>query len=203
MAHTSINGKVRKTRAMSRTRSRPPHAAVSADAARSDPQVLLQLDLVEDADDWQQLAPVEAILASVAQALATHRALRSHLPAMATVALSSDAAVRELNRQWRNMDKPTNVLSFPAGAGPAGHGPRFLGDIVLAAETVAREAGELGKPVADHVQHLVVHGVLHLAGYDHEVADDAEVMEALEREILANLGVADPYADSDPITEVK
>ena len=115
-----------------------------------------------------------------------------------TVALSDDASVRALNATYRGLDKPTNVLSFPSGVSlaqlPPGE-PRPLGDIVLALETVQREAGERNIALADHVRHLVVHGTLHLMGYDHETDTEAEVMEGLETEILAGLGVADPYRD--------
>lgn len=105
-----------------------------------------------------------------------------------TVALESDAAVRKLNARHRRKDKPTNVLSYPSGEAS------FLGDIVLARQTVWREAREQNKTASDHVVHLVVHGALHLLGYDHETgAADAERMEALERRVLAKLGIADPY----------
>jgi len=106
------------------------------------------------------------------------------------VALASDAAVRKLNAQHRRKDKPTNVLSYPSGEAA------FLGDIVLARQTVLREAREQKKSPADHLVHLVVHGTLHLLGYDHETNEkDAERMEALERRVLAKLGIADPYAE--------
>jgi probable rRNA maturation factor len=129
--------------------------------------------------------------------------------------LADDAALRALNSRWRGIDKPTNVLSFPsagpafpaARSGPPGAAPKgvrkdarlatgygALGDIALAFETLAREAGELGVPLADHYRHLVAHGFLHLIGYDHETDAEAERMEALETRILARLGAADPYA---------
>ncbi len=105
------------------------------------------------------------------------------------VALADDRAVRSLNKRDRKQDKPTNVLSYPSGE------RAFLGDIVLARQTVWREARAQKKSPADHVAHLVVHGVLHLLGHDHETSDaDAERMEALERRILKRLGIADPYA---------
>ena len=102
--------------------------------------------------------------------------------------LTDDAEVRQLNARWRGKDKPTNVLSFPAGD------PVLIGDVVLAFQTVKREAAEQGKHFGDHLSHLVVHGALHLIGYDHVKARDAEAMEALERRVLAGLGIADPYA---------
>ena len=114
--------------------------------------------------------------------------------------LTDDAAVRALNAQWRGKDRPTNVLSFPAATpdeiarARAGGPPLLLGDVVLALETCRREAAEQGKPLADHVAHLVVHGVLHLLGHDHEDDAEADRMERLETAILAELGIADPYA---------
>lgn len=105
------------------------------------------------------------------------------------ILLSDDEGVRALNAQWRGKDMPTNVLSFPA---PAGAG--YLGDIVLAFETVEREARAQDKSFAAHTAHLLVHGLLHLLGYDHEADDEAENMEARERTILAALGYGDPYA---------
>ncbi len=105
-----------------------------------------------------------------------------------TVALADDKRVRALNKRDRKKDKPTNVLSYPSDE------KSFLGDVVLARQTIWREARAQHKVPADHVVHLVVHGTLHLLGYDHETSDaDAERMEALERRILAKLGIADPY----------
>ena len=98
-------------------------------------------------------------------------------------------------RTWRGLDKPTNVLSFPGSGSPSPKGVRHLGDLALAFETLAREAAEEQKSLADHVTHLIVHGTLHLLGYDHEADADAEEMEALEVAALARLGIADPYRD--------
>ena len=111
-----------------------------------------------------------------------------------SILLTDDAAVQVLNRDWRGVDKPTNVLSFPAeGISPPG-APALLGDVALAFETVAREAAAQGKPIEHHTRHLLVHGVLHLLGYDHVREEDAERMEERERKILARFGVSDPYA---------
>jgi probable rRNA maturation factor len=113
------------------------------------------------------------------------------------VVLTDDAAVREINRTWRHIDKPTNVLSFPSTTPPGNPAPAMLGDIVIAYETTASEALAEGKPFLDHLAHLTVHGFLHLLGYDHEDDGQAEEMERLEREILATLGVKDPYLATD------
>ena len=111
-----------------------------------------------------------------------------------SLCLADDAALRALNLRWRGLDKPTNVLSFPAA--PLGHGgdATTLGDIALAYETIAREAEDLGVPLADHYRHLLAHGFLHLIGYDHETDAEADRMEALETRILTRLGVGDPYS---------
>ena len=107
---------------------------------------------------------------------------------------TDDAHIRRLNAEWRGKDRPTNVLSFPAAAPANGAAlPPVLGDIVLAYETVAREAEDEKKPFEHHLSHLIVHGVAHLLGYDHEEEDEAEEMEALERAILARLAIPDPY----------
>jgi len=103
--------------------------------------------------------------------------------------LTDDAAVQALNARFRDKDKPTNVLSFPAPHNPERH----LGDVALAYGVCVREAAEQGKPLAHHLQHLVAHGVLHLLGYDHMSDDEAEAMEGLERVVLAGLGIPDPY----------
>jgi probable rRNA maturation factor len=114
------------------------------------------------------------------------------------IALASDAEVRDLNGRFRGQDKPTNVLSFPAAALPNAPASDASGDIVIAYETVMREAAEEGKPPLHHLAHLTIHGLLHLGGYDHEDDGEAEEMEALERRILRNLGMADPYrSDSE------
>ena len=116
-----------------------------------------------------------------------------------SIVLTDDSAIRSLNRDWRGIDRPTNVLSFPAVAaqGAPQEGPRALGDIVLALETVEREAQEQQLRLAHHFQHLVVHGLLHLLGFDHETEADAAIMEGLEIEILAGLNPGDRVILSD------
>jgi probable rRNA maturation factor len=145
---------------------------------------------------WQALAErAAAAVHDVAPELANPRLSASLL-------FTSDEEIHTLNRDWRQRDKPTNVLSFPmleredllglAADGP----PELLGDIALAHATCAREAAEKGVSLEDHAAHLIVHGLLHLAGYDHELSEqDAEAMEALETKALAICGIADPYGD--------
>lgn len=113
------------------------------------------------------------------------------------ILLTDDETVRDLNARFRARDRTTNVLSFPAPDQVPGPMPRSLGDIVLAYGICALEAQEQGKPLSSHLTHLVVHGVLHLLGRDHEVEAEAEAMEAEERRILADLGIADPYERPD------
>ena len=116
------------------------------------------------------------------------------------VMLTDDSTMRTLNLDWRGIDKPTNVLSFPAetkAASRKGGPPRMLGDIAIAYETMRREAADEGKPFNHHLSHLAVHGFLHLVGYDHENDTDAEAMESLETKILVQLGIPDPYADRE------
>jgi probable rRNA maturation factor len=110
-----------------------------------------------------------------------------------SVVFTDDSEQQTLNKQWRNIDAPTNVLSFPL-IEPHAPVSGLLGDIILARETVEREAREQGKSLADHVTHLVVHGFLHVLGYDHLDEDEALHMEGLETQILASLGISDPYA---------
>lgn len=151
--------------------------------------VSLDIDVSESGGDWSAIGDdVRPIYAAANAVAATPGVLTS--PVSVSIALSCDEEVAKLNAAYRASAKPTNVLSFPAGPGSP---PGFLGDIVLAAETIAREAEAQSVSFADHAQHLVVHGLLHLLGYDHETDADAVRMEALETHILAGLGVSDPY----------
>lgn len=154
----------------------------------------IRIDLRADDAGWRTDWPAAAGLCRKA-ARATLKARPSGLaqPVELCLVLSDDVRVRFLNRVWRRKDKPTNVLSFPAAdTAPAGV-PLLLGDVVLARETIRREARAQGKPADAHLQHLVVHGVLHLLGHDHIRAADAAAMERLEVAVLARLGVPNPY----------
>ena len=151
------------------------------------------------ADCWQREPDSEAVIQR-AVAAAAESVDEDVADAEVAVMLTDDAGIRTLNSNWRGIDKPTNVLSFPAlqpvGARGPDDAPPMLGDIAIAYETMRREADEEAKPFEHHLSHLAVHGFLHLVGYDHENNDDAEAMEALEREVLAQLGIPDPYAGS-------
>jgi probable rRNA maturation factor len=147
---------------------------------------------------WEQALPEAAALAKVAAALALRHG-EAPAATVVDISLTDDDEQRALNRTWRGKDTPTNVLAFPAAdpAMPVPDGaPLLLGDVVLAFETVRREATEQKKPLADHLRHLVVHGVMHLLGHDHENAAEAAIMEAREIAILAELGVPNPYRDT-------
>lgn len=149
-----------------------------------------------DAIDWESLA------AAAAQATAAVAPELAHDTMLVSLVMADDDEVHALNKQWRARDKPTNVLSFPMlsreevlRASAAPDAPAMLGDMILAHGVCTREAAEKGVPVTAHATHLIVHGLLHLAGYDHELGEaEAEEMEALERKALAQLGLADPYA---------
>lgn len=166
----------------------------SASEAEPEPPRSMVLDVIVEDGAWRCADEAERLVIQAAEAVLRHLG-REH--GEATVVLSSDARLRELNRTWRGKNKATNVLSFPARA-PSGvpGAERFLGDIIIAGETVAREADEQNKPLAHHLQHLVVHGLLHLLGYDHERVGEAREMERLEVEILGQIGVPDPYAET-------
>ena len=153
--------------------------------------------------DWEALA-ASAVSAAIA---ATPHGELAGIDALVEIAvrLTDDAEVQALNRDYRRKDKPTNVLSFPMvqpdlidNLANTDDGEILLGDIVLARETCEREAEERGVSIAAHATHLIVHGTLHLLGYDHMLDDEADAMESLEREIMAALGLHDPY---EPVEE--
>lgn len=164
-----------------------------------DIQISVEDDLWGDEDSLLMIA--DKVLGAAATHLSVHE--KQPFPPHAvelSLVFTNDESVREINAEWRGQDKPTNVLSFPAFPVTPGQKPGpMLGDIVIARETVEREAQELEKPFDEHLTHLMVHGFLHLFGYDHMENEEAEEMEALETRILAGLGLSDPYAGQDPI----
>ena len=144
---------------------------------------------------WRRRPAAKNIVKSAVKAAAKAVSTR---PVELAIVLSDDSAIRSLNRQWRGKNAPTNVLSFPAAAPGKGRSASpYIGDVVIAYQTTAREAAAEGKPFNNHLAHLAVHGFLHLLGYDHEDDCDADAMERLERRILKRIGVADPYAARD------
>jgi probable rRNA maturation factor len=147
-----------------------------------------------EAGDWSCLADPRSLAARAVAAAAEQSRIALAPEAEVSVLFTDDAHVHALNAAWRGIDKATNVLSFPSGA-PIGEA-MLLGDIAVACETVRAEAAADGKPLAHHLTHLIVHGFLHLVGFDHEIDADAAEMEALERAVLARLGIEDPYRDA-------
>lgn len=155
----------------------------------------LTIETIIEAGNWSDFEPLNETIDNVAAALDQSTMIPAR-PALVALSLSDDARVGELNGAYRDKPSATNVLSFPnPGHGPqAPGGPAFLGDIVLACETMRREALAQGKPAAHHFQHLLVHGILHLCGYDHIDDHEAAVMEDAERRVLQDLAIGDPYA---------
>jgi probable rRNA maturation factor len=159
------------------------------------------VDVLSESPLWEAEPGAEAVVREAISRAAD--AIDVGAPAAeVAVLLCDDATIAALNAQWRGREEPTNVLSFPAP--PASDlmpsepsAPVHLGDIAIARETVIREAREQGRTVSQHLAHLAVHGFLHLLGYDHQTDEEAEDMETLEREILATLGISDPYAPFD------
>jgi probable rRNA maturation factor len=163
------------------------------------------VDIVLESTRWKAQPRAKAV---IRKAVAAAAKATSTSGSELAIVLTNDSAIRALNRDWRSLDAPTNVLSFPAipprkpksraknpQAKPARDAaPALLGDIVIAYQYTAREAKAEGKPFSDHLAHLTVHGFLHLLGYDHEADEEAEEMEALERAALRRMGIADPYA---------
>ena len=154
----------------------------------------LKIDVLVDSENWKNAAAAKGVVRrALKQAATTLSTKTSEL----AIVLTDDAAMRRLNRNWRGIDAPTNVLSF-ATKNPGGRLDEelgcHLGDVVLAYETIKREALREGKPFDHHLAHLVVHGFLHLLGYDHGNDADANRMEARETAILRSIGIDDPYA---------
>jgi probable rRNA maturation factor len=189
---------------MRKSTARRAPEAISERNRNSGPMAQIALPMTEVlvvADCWQSEPDAEAVIQrAITTAAETVDADIGE--AELAVMLTDDTGIRTLNSNWRGIDRPTNVLSFPAlqptGRSGPGDAPRMLGDIAIAYETTRMEADEEQKPFEHHLSHLAVHGFLHLIGYDHEKDDDAETMETLEAEILAQLGIPDPYADRGP-----
>jgi probable rRNA maturation factor len=165
----------------------------------------LDIQIAVEADGWPDEDALDALASRVLGAAETFLKTEEGQPfpgeqTELSLVFADDETIQGINAEWRGKDKPTNVLSFPAYPLTPGKMPGpMLGDIIIARETVEREAVELDKSFEDHLTHLMVHGFLHLFGYDHIETDDAEEMEALETRILAQLGLSDPYAGQDPI----
>ena len=155
------------------------------------------LSTLVECDAWNQHEGFEALASVVIAGAVAATKIKLAKGAEVSLLLCDDARIREINREWRGLDKPTNVLSFPAAPRALLAKSPAVGDIAIAYETVAREAVDEGKTFRDHYMHMVAHGFLHLLGYDHETDAEAEEMEGLEISILSALGVADPYATLD------
>lgn len=155
----------------------------------------VRYDVAINADGWQSEHSLRMLVDRVLEAT-LHALEFDDVDSELSLVFTDDANIRTINAKWRHIDKATNVLSFPAFSIQPGQRPGpILGDIVIARETVQREAQEENKSFDDHLSHLIVHGLLHLTGYDHQNDDEAEQMESLERKILASLGISDPYND--------
>jgi len=154
----------------------------------------VQIDVIVRSARWRKRSTAKTIVKkavlAAADAVSTPRAELA-------IVLSDDSAIRTLNRDWRGKNAPTNVLSFPAARPGKGlSASPYIGDVIIAYQTVAREAAAEGKPFNHHLAHLAVHGFLHLLGHDHENDRDADKMERLERKILKRLAIPDPYGPS-------
>jgi probable rRNA maturation factor len=151
-------------------------------------------DIVVESELWHAQPQAESIARAAIAAASAHSTRGGEV----SILLSDDSAVRELNRQWRGIDKPTNVLSFPAPATPAAH-VHFghLGDIVIAFETLQRECEDESRHFLHHLAHLSVHGFLHLIGHDHQADTEADAMEAIESKIMISMNMPDPWLARD------
>jgi len=156
----------------------------------------LTVDLAVEDPSWTALRDLQTLVERAVAAALAEAGVAADEPTELSCLFCDDDTIQGLNRQWRGQDKPTNVLSFPT-EGPGAE--VMLGDIAVAFGTVRREAEAEGKRIEDHVAHLVIHGTLHLLGEDHETPAEADAMEALETRAMAHLGLADPYAGSEPV----
>jgi probable rRNA maturation factor len=178
------------------------HGDAASGSEPADPLQWLTADVLVEDGEWTSAGDLDSAVADTVAALWRYLPRCEPRLLLATVVFETDAAVQALNLQFRQQDKPTNVLSFQATPPPAGvklpaGEPVHIGDVVLAAETVMREARDLTITPRAHVQHLVLHGLLHLLGHDHDISSAAQRMEAIETSVLATLGIADPYAGAE------
>lgn len=159
----------------------------------------VEIDIVVEAPAWESVNALEMLARDCVSASVGASGVKLSQNCELSVTFCDDAAMRALNAQWRGKDAPTNVLSFPTPGALAAK--PLIGDIIVAYETVMREASEQEKPIREYVAHMLVHGFLHLIGYDHETDAEAEAMEALERRIAMALGLSDPYADEPRLAD--
>jgi probable rRNA maturation factor len=153
----------------------------------------LSVETLVECESWRSIADLDALIERCLSAALAETGERPREGCEVNLLFCDDAKIQGLNARFRGIDKPTNVLSFP---GPGDLATTLLlGDIAIAYETVAREAQEQGKPLPHHLCHMIVHGFLHLLGYDHETDEEAEAMEADEISVLRQLGIADPYGE--------
>jgi len=153
------------------------------------------IDIAVESPLWEPVTGIKELVDQAIAATLRHVRIDRNPAAELSLLLCDDARIRDLNREWRTIDKPTNVLAFPAVDSQT----ETFGDIVLAFETIASEAQRDHKSFEDHLRHLIVHGLLHLLGHDHGTAGEADEMEALERRVLRDLNIADPYRETNPL----
>jgi probable rRNA maturation factor len=159
---------------------------------------LIDIVLARESGGWPDEAKLFELSERLVAAATKVLRLKPAGPCELSLVFADDSTIKALNAVWRGKDRPTNVLSFPSfPLKPRDNLPQLLGDVILAFETVAREAADEAKPLEHHISHLILHGFLHLLGYDHETDADAEEMEALERRVLTKLAIPDPYAVID------
>lgn len=156
----------------------------------------IEIDISVGNSAWGDPAPLRRLFEKALREAFAEADLRVVPGTELSLVLTDDAAIRKLNCEWRGKDKPTNVLSFPGGDEDEPPFGPLLGDIVIARETLEREAEAEKKSFDAHLTHLFIHGLLHLFGYDHQIEEEAQEMEDAERRILARLGICDPYAET-------
>ena len=159
---------------------------------------MISIEISIESEGWSSEPLLEGLVERALASAIEETRVELAKDAEVSLVFKNDESVRELNKVWRQQDKPTNVLSFPAAEPHQLPTSALVGDIVIARETVAREADAEGKTFDAHLSHLIVHGFLHLVGFDHETDDEAEEMEAIERRVLSRLGIPDPYREDGP-----